>query len=227
MAADDWMLGRAEAGECLIRIYRFETPTVSLGYFQACSRLKAIPSLSGLPWLRRQTGGDLLVHDRELTYAIAAPVEELGVTRELPCRVHRAVSEWLKNLGVESECQREAGKISRVGAPAGMLCFLHPAAGDVLFQGSKVMGSAQRKRRGAVLQHGSLLLGTCPAAPWLPGLADLGAPTAGIGSDGLARCLENALGSTAPGICWETGDESEIREIEKSRYLNPDWNETR
>ena len=153
MAADDWMLSRAESGDCLFRVYEFEEPTVSLGYFQSWERLKSVPSLARLPWVRRQTGGDLLVHDNEITYAIAAPIETLGVVRDFPCRVHRAVSEWLKTLGIETQCQPEAGKISREGAPAGMLCFLHPAAGDVLFQGCKVMGSAQRKRHGAVLHH--------------------------------------------------------------------------
>ena len=227
MAVDDWMLGRAEAGGSLFRIYEFETPTVSLGYFQSYGRLKSVPSLAGLPWVRRQTGGDLLVHDRELTYAIAAPVEALGGTRDLPCRVHRAVSTWLKTQGIESVCQPEAGKISRDGAPAGLLCFLHPAAGDVLFNGCKVMGSAQRKRHGAVLQHGSLLLGTCPEAPWLPGLADLGAPTAGIDSDGLARCLEMALGGNAGRMAWGDEAENQIRELETSRYLNSEWNESR
>lgn len=227
MAADDWMLGRAEAGECLVRIYEFETPTVSLGYFQACVRLKTVPSLAGLPWVRRQTGGDLLVHDRELTYAVAAPAEALCGTRDLPTRVHRAVSDWLKRQGIGCVCQPEAGKISRDGAPAGMLCFLHPAAGDVMFNECKVMGSAQRKRNGAVLQHGSLLLGTCPAAPWLPGLADLGAPTAGIGPDGLAGCLEIALGGKACHMAWGDEAEIQIKELAKSRYLNSEWNESR
>lgn len=227
MAADDWMLVRAEAGDCLFRIYEFETPTVSLGYFQTCGLLESVASLAGLPWVRRQTGGDLLVHDRELTYAIAAPVEALGGPRDLPCRVHRAVSAWLNTQGIECVCQAEAGKISRDGAPAGMLCFLHPAAGDVLFNGCKVMGSAQRKRRGAVLQHGSLLLGTCPLAPWLPGLANLGAPTVGIGPEGLARCLEFALGGSACPVAW--GDEAKIQiaELSRSRYLNSEWNESR
>ncbi len=227
MAADDWMLSRAEAGECLFRVYEFEAPTVSLGYFQSWERLKSVPSLARLPWVRRQTGGDLLVHDNEITYAIAAPVEALGVVRDLPCRVHRAVSEWLKTLGIETQCQPEAGKISREGAPAGILCFLHPAAGDVLFQGCKVMGSAQRKRHGAVLQHGSLLLGTCPAAPWLPGLTNLGATIAGIGADGLAQCLEVALGSKAGLRSWCDEAEIQIRELATSRYSNSEWNKAR
>jgi lipoate-protein ligase A len=141
--------------------------------------------------------------------------------------VHRAVSDWLKERGIETVCQPQAGKIIREGAPAGMLCFLHPAAGDVLFQGCKVMGSAQRKRHGAILQHGSLLLGTCPAAPWLPGLANLGAPTAGIVADGLAACLEIALGSKAGHVSWGDEAEFQIREVATSRYLNSEWNESR
>jgi len=227
MAADDWMLSRAEQGECLARIYTFAAPTVSLGYFQSAECVTGVPSLARLPLVRRMTGGDLLVHHLELTYAIAAPVEALGNVRDLPCRVHRSVSNWLARLGIETACQGVAGKIVHADAPQGMLCFLHPAGGDILRSGHKVMGSAQRKRRGAVLQHGSLLLGTSPAAPWLPGLADLGASISDITTDGLAACLELSLGSGLAPVEWPVECSVDIASLDQSRYQSADWNRSR
>lgn len=227
MAADEWMLGRAQAGECLFRVYEFDTPTVSIGYFQPSGAVKSDSRLANLPWTRRQTGGDLLVHDRELTYAIAGPAGALGPARDLSCRVHRSVADWLQVNGMDVGCQSEPGKISMAGAPGGVLCFLHPAAGDIVFRGCKVMGSAQRKRHGAVLQHGSLLMGTSPAAPWLPGLKDLGGAVTGLNSEGLARSIEKALGAISLPGNWDDGAEAEIRSLEESRYRNPEWNEAR
>ncbi|MBM4095437.1 MAG: lipoate--protein ligase family protein [Planctomycetes bacterium] len=227
MAADDWMLGRAESGECLLRVYEFREPTATLGYFQPSGVARSSPAFDGLPWVRRQTGGDLLVHDRELTYSVAVPEGKLDGIRDLPCRVHKSVAEWLSDLGIETACQPAKGVIERPGAPSGVLCFLHPAAGDVVCRGSKVMGSAQRKRRGAVLQHGGLLLGTSPRVPWLPGLAELGAPVSAITLDGLCRCLEKALGCEMVTGAWDDEAEEEIRRLEETRYRNPQWNESR
>jgi len=227
MAADDWMLARAEQGECLARIYTFAEPTVSLGYFQSANGLADVPSLACLPMVRRITGGDLLVHHLELTYAIAAPVEALGNVRDLPCRVHRAVSHWLRRLGIETTCQGVAGKIAHAEAPQGMLCFLHPAGGDILRSGHKVMGSAQRKRRGAVLQHGSLLLATSPAAPWLAGLADLGASIGDITADGLSACLESSVDSGLTRVDWLMGSSADIASLDQSRYQSMEWNRAR
>lgn len=227
MAADDWMLSRAEQGECLTRIYTFAEPTVSVGYFQAAGGISAVSTMSGLPMVRRLTGGDLLVHHLELTYAIAAPVGAVGNVRDLPCRVHRSVSLWLQRLGINTTCQAAPGKIPHAEAPPAMLCFLHPAAGDVLRNGYKVMGSAQRKRHGAVLQHGSLLLGASPAAPWLLGLADLGAGIAGIGADGLAACLEMSLDCQLTRVDWPVESDAEIACLDQSRYQSAEWNRSR
>ena len=57
------------------------------------------------------------------------------------------------------------------------MCFQRRAPGDVLVKGEKIAGSAQRRCRGAVLQHGSVLLARSPAAPELDGLKELTAQT--------------------------------------------------
>src|SRR5439155_14915960 len=56
---------------------------------------------------------------------------------------------------------------------AGTLCFQHFTAGDLLMGAAKVVGSAQRRQRGALMQHGSILLGQSPHTPPLPGISEL------------------------------------------------------
>src|SRR5262249_51509935 len=73
MAADDALLESAAGGIASLRFYTFETPTLSLGYFQNAAHARSLPQLAGLPWVRRPSGGAALVHHHELTYALALP----------------------------------------------------------------------------------------------------------------------------------------------------------
>jgi lipoate-protein ligase A len=71
------------------------------------------------------------------------------------------------------------------------LCFARRTPGDVLLDGSKIAGSAQRRHHGAVLQHGSILFERSPLAPEVPGLQDL--TTARLDGNDFASRLRNAL----------------------------------
>ncbi len=73
MAADESLLEAAIAGAASLRFYGWSVPTLSLGYFQPQSVRLADSRLTGLPWVRRPTGGAALVHHHELTYAVALP----------------------------------------------------------------------------------------------------------------------------------------------------------
>src|SRR4051794_38575411 len=73
MAADEVLLQAAAAGMAGLRFYEWSKATLSLGYFQpAAERLHDV-KLAKLPWVRRPTGGEALVHQHELTYALALP----------------------------------------------------------------------------------------------------------------------------------------------------------
>ena len=169
MAADDALLTTAaDAGVASLRFYTWATPTLSLGYFQPAAARAAFPAL---PWLRRATGGAALVHDSELTYAVALPAGKAWqpAGRSWLCRVHHWIGDALGELGAATEpvvCGRER-KFGDV------LCFEHQTAGDLVSGGSKVVGSAQRKLRGALLQHGGILLRRSEFALALPGLFEL------------------------------------------------------
>ncbi len=110
-----------------------------------------------------------------------------------------------------------------------ILCFLHHTPDDLLVGGAKVAGSAQRKQRGALLQHGGLLLAASPVTPELPGVAEL----VGVRiADDAARAaiLENLARHTGwrlvPGG-WTDVERERRAELEAARYAWPGWNEKR
>src|SRR5579883_966589 len=103
MASDEVMLESAAAGAASIRFYRWSQPTLSLGYFQREAVRRSDPRLARLPFVRRATGGAALVHDNELTYAIALPS---GPDWHRPGvnwldHMHAVVATALGRLGVE------------------------------------------------------------------------------------------------------------------------------
>lgn len=193
MAVDEALLeAAAVGGQTTLRLYQWAEPTLSLGYFQAYTDRDAHSGSHGLTCVRRSSGGGALVHDRELTYSLTLPPEAAAGrdSRELYCRAHRAVIAAIGRLGGEaarlSLCDPDRDGNAPPAEP--FLCFRRRADGDLLVEGPhpgavqgesvrgryKVCGSAQRKRRGGLLQHGGVLLAQSPHAPELPGLAELG-----------------------------------------------------
>jgi lipoate-protein ligase A len=173
MAADETLLYSAQGGVASLRFYGWSEPTLSLGYFQPEAFRHAGPRLAALPFVRRPSGGATLVHHHEVTYALALPAGAPWQTGRSvhvwPRRMHDIIAAALAGLGVETR--------AHVPSPAdeipGPLCFRHFAAGDLLIGGAKVVGSAQRRHRGALLQHGAILLARSPFTPELPGILEL------------------------------------------------------
>ena len=157
MAVDESLLMSAvDDGCCTVRIYRWSEPTVSLGYFQAIDAILGDSRLSELATVRRLSGGGAILHHHEITYSCVVPADHpaadapTGIYR----RIHWALIETLDRHGVTT---RMRGMADSAGDEA-FLCFSRGDPHDILCNGRKVVGSAQRRRRGAVLQHGSLLL---------------------------------------------------------------------
>ena len=165
MAVDEVLLERAVA--CL-RFYRWSEPTLSLGYFQAYADRREHPPSLPCAAVRRLTGGGAILHDFELTYSIVLPgTHPLAAHRdELYRAVHGSLIEALGQLGIAARLCQPAHKIEAVREP--FLCFQRRSPGDVLIGQTKICGSAQRRRYGAVLQHGSLIWQTSAAAPNCP-----------------------------------------------------------
>jgi lipoate-protein ligase A len=103
------------------------------------------------------------------------------------------------------------------------LCFQRRASGDVLVKGEKIAGSAQRRCRGAVLQHGSVLLARSAAAPELNGLKELTAKTILV-EEFIQAWLEKL--SAALGIVWRRGDLSEEHRLRAARLVAEKYEST-
>lgn len=173
MAVDEVLLEWAAAEQApWLRLYAWSPATLSLGYFQQSSARAAHAASSGCPAVRRLTGGGAIVHDAELTYSLVLPAGHALARRRdrLYTTVHAALVEALAELGLGARLSpaNEAGP-----QPEPFLCFQRRSPGDVVAGSTKVAGSAQRRRRGAVLQHGSILLARSQRAPELAGIQDL------------------------------------------------------
>lgn len=176
-----------------VRMYEWDTATVSLGYFQRMDDFRRSEPLAHLPAVRRLSGGGAILHHHELTYSVALPATH-PVARD-PVRLYRLLHEVI--IHRLAECGFETalrGEDLRSPTEA-FLCFIRGDRHDILCRGRKVVGSAQRRRRGAVLQHGSLILKASPFAPDIPGLLDLmpGALPAGF-AESLGQSLAAACG---------------------------------
>jgi hypothetical protein len=130
--------------------------------------------------VRRLSGGGALIHDRELTYSLCLPASH-PLAREsmmLYEHVHEALIEVLAERGIVASLHGRLASASPHTEQAAepFLCFARRTAADVVLATppatppNKIVGSAQRRRRGAALQHGAVLLETSPQAPELPGL---------------------------------------------------------
>ncbi len=172
MAVDEALLEAVAAGAPpTLRLYTWSEATISLGYFQReAPELQPGGRFHGLPAVRRLSGGGAILHHQELTYSCTLPGTH--PLAEEPSRLydelHRHIRLALAELGARVEPR---GIVEGDDKP--FLCFARGDRRDLLCRGFKVVGSAQRRRRRAVLQHGSILLRRSPFLPEFPGLLDL------------------------------------------------------
>lgn len=254
MAVDEALLGDAiENGIATLRLYQWSEPTLSLGYFQSYEDRNHHIASQGCTIVRRQTGGGAILHDRELTYSLALPADHLLArkTDSLYASIHEAfIAELMPLIAGSDSRQILARRDQESTLPAReepFLCFQRRARGDVVLlspesvadSGSKavdpghpdwkILGSAQRRHRGAILQHGSLLLAASPTAPELPGLSDL----AGVDlepqelSNSVSRRIAGVLGLQLMPAPLPPSLESIVRDLANSKYGAAAWTNRR
>jgi lipoate-protein ligase A len=229
MAADQTLLESAAEGVASLRFYGWTTPTLSLGYFQPARRRLSDPLLAHLPFVRRPTGGEALVHDHELTYALALPAGQPWQRRgeSWVQRMHGIIRAACEQLGLALSlgvCEQE----KRLGP---FLCFLHHTPCDLLLGKHKVVGSAQRKSKGGLLQHGAILLAQSPFTPSLPGfreLAEIDWPTSKAAArDAILMAFGREAGWDLDATNWTDVERQRIGELAPGKYSSPTWNEKR
>jgi len=174
MAVDEAVLISSDASREFtptLRIYGWSAPTLSIGYHQSAAGFadEGGNSPSGLPVVRRVTGGRAVLHDSEITYSIVAPAAHPlfsgGITSAYLV-ISRCIMSALRDAGINVERVEEtrskaAGSDGLASAPVlstrRQACFSAPSRHELLVNGKKIVGSAQRRFKNAFLQHGSIL----------------------------------------------------------------------
>ena len=142
-----------------IRLYRWSAPTITLGYFQSLKKeidLEACHK-NKIEVVRRLTGGRAVLHHRELTYSVIAPENHpkvAGSVLNSYLSISQGLLEGLKELGIQAELKE--GKKGGKQKDHSAACFDAPSWYELLVGGKKLLGSAQCRKEGSILQHGSL-----------------------------------------------------------------------
>jgi lipoate-protein ligase A len=161
MSIDYSLLRMAQEGVGFLRIYRWDPPCLSFGRNEPARDRYDRQEIErlGLDTVRRPTGGRAVWHDKEVTYAVAAPTSTFGSLRETYNIIHATLVAALRRIGVVAHlAPRPSG---RIAALSGGACFAAPVGGEIITAGGKLVGSAQVREGNAFLQHGSVLLEDC------------------------------------------------------------------
>lgn len=145
--------------EPLLSLYEWEVPTLSLGYHQESDKIEMQKlNMSGVPLVRRPTGGAAVLHSEELTYSIIIPnAEDLRIGALLLEFAGKALMGGLREIGVDAQLDERGESLSPL--PNRTSCFVRTSRWEVTAHGKKIVGSAQRRLGTALLQHGSILVG--------------------------------------------------------------------
>ncbi len=183
MALDESLLDSVIAGGApVVRFYTWQPATLSLGVNQSLREIDPDEcARRGFGLVRRLTGGRAVLHQHELTYSVIARENDPRVSGgviESYRKISAALVDGLRSLGVDVSLAEPSkalframvsGRHSNIREPAesegvdsesshGAVCFDVASAYEVTAGGRKLVGSAQARRGGAILQHGSILL---------------------------------------------------------------------
>jgi lipoate-protein ligase A len=232
MAVDHALARELVPGVAVLRLYRWERPTVSFGRNEPARGIYDAGRADslGVALVRRPTGGRAVLHHRELTYSVTVPVGALGGLRATYLAVNEALVGALRALGASVQIAPGGGPPLR---PAAGPCFDVPAAGEVVASGRKLVGSAQVRIGRTVLQHGSIILSgdqsairsigggeTVPPATLEEQLGEV--PSAHVLEQTVIGAFQERFQGT-----WSTddlapGEREAARKLER-QYASPEW----
>jgi len=161
MAIDEALLETAKVPS--IRFYRWNSPALSFGYFGKFADVANYAPRRDL--VRRWTGGGIVFHGDDLTYSIVIPANDPAFSESSMLiyeKIHCALRSALLANGERAELVPVAGVVDAGAAiiDRGYSCFANPVRADVMVNGRKVAGAAQRRTRGGLLHQGSIQLAT-------------------------------------------------------------------
>jgi lipoate-protein ligase A len=177
MAADLHLLSLCENRPAVfVRIYTWERPTITLGMAEKPGETfdRAALAREKVAWIRRPTGGRSVLHDGDITYScmFASGIGGMGATL---METYKVISDCLMagltRAGVACNASDSPPDSHMSTHRAKLPCFLSPNRHEIMASGRKLVGSAQKRTAGAVLQHGSIPL--TPAFRRLPDFLQL------------------------------------------------------
>ncbi|HEX6992275.1 MAG TPA: hypothetical protein VF151_10325 [Gemmatimonadales bacterium] len=234
MAYDAALLDQAASGSAVLRLYRWQPWCLSFGRNEPALRRydRDVILARGLDTVRRPTGGRAVWHAEELTYAVAAPAVAFGDLARAYRLIHAMLQRAVRSLGVGARLAPAMATPRPLDAGA---CFANPVGGEVMTSAGKLVGSAQLRQDGALLQHGSLLLsgsqdvvsdvaqGSIAEAHCTTLAAELGRP---VGFDDVVPVVVAAAG-TWPGTWHELrGPSADVRALAERhavQFQSPEW----
>ena len=145
MAIDEALLQLATRPA--LRFYRWRAPALSFGYFGSFADVAGEANEREL--VRRWTGGGIVLHGADFTYSIVLPGVQRVASRAIYSQVHSAIQSALPRTMNVALAAQAASKISES-------CFANPVEADVLLEGRKIAGAAQRRTRAGLLHQGSI-----------------------------------------------------------------------
>jgi len=161
MAIDEALLDYAAVPS--IRFYRWHAPALSFGYFGKFAHVACYAGERDL--VRRWTGGGIVFHGDDLTYSIVIPATHTAFSESSMAiyeKVHRALCDALEGNGKRAvvagggDSGRTADAMRTAFSAGGYNCFANPVRADVMVDGRKIAGAAQRRTRRGLLQQGSI-----------------------------------------------------------------------
>lgn len=239
MARDEHLFNLChEKKQGFLRLYAWEKPTFSIGVSQRAQRALNVDFIraSGCEYVRRITGGKAVLHHREITYAVASSEDLFFKEHDLHqsyLLISRVLVQAIRALGVDAALsQGSASELSRSHNP----CFSFPTPHEIEVGGRKIVGSAQKRDKQALLQHGSIPLrmdydlyangANFPAAALRRSMTtweDISARDAGELRDALAEKFRDFCGSDLVPMTFSAGDRLRIGEL-REKYASDDWN---
>jgi len=216
MGLDEALLLSPEAPPTL-RFYSWKPDTLSLGYFQRYEEVAGTAGAGAV--VRRITGGGAIHHVNELTFSLTAPLDHPLYAVPIGdsyTRVHAAIASALTHFGVEATPRGRGVELESERPETGM-CFHKSSCEDLVWGARKGVGSAQRRKDGRVLHHGSIKLGSSPLEGDIATVGDVD-PAA------VAEKLRHALADQLD-MAFEIGvptpDERQAAKSLGTRYLDP------
>ena len=149
MAVDEVLLLQAQSA--ILRVYGWARPAVTYGYFEHWEPVAA--ANPGCEWVRRWTGGGVVPHGKDWTYSLIVPRGD-RFSRVSAAESYRLIHECLGEAMREDGVQ--AGVTPQAAPKVSQACFENPAQYDVLAEGHKIAGAAQRRSRFGMLHQGSV-----------------------------------------------------------------------